>query len=165
MKANRIWCGSMVAAGIAAGLAVGPVFGATTTPPSAGLYSSYDYVASTSGTGCVYSKGDVFSGHLSWPGAGKTGAVWRYQLNPLEGTTGPVVQTITLPKTPAASSTSWTGTESHTFAPPSFVGPYTVFTGTFEGTLTYINSASFVLERSTTAGKCTTEIYSAFVAE
>jgi hypothetical protein len=161
MKAKQVLSVSAAAAGVAAALAVGPVFGAA-IPPAKGLYGSFDYVDSTSGTGCTLSKGEVFSGHLDWPGSGKTGAIWRYQDNP-PATSGPVVEKITFPTTPKATSTHWSGTESHVFAPPSTSLP--PFTGIFVGTLTYIDSASFVLERSVTIGKCTLEIFSAFVAE
>ncbi len=157
MKANRILCGSIVAAGIAAGLAVGPVFGAT-TPPAKGVYSSLDLVDSASGSDCVQSKGELFGGHLNWPGADKTGAVWRYQIN--TAATGPLVEKVTYPTTPKASATHWSGTENYDFEPSGKTA-----SATFEATLIYIDSVSFVMTRTIHYGNCTEEIASSFVAE
>ncbi len=111
MSANRILCGWIVAAGI---VAVGPVFGATLPPK--GLYASFDYVHLATGSDCVQSTGDAFRGHLDWPGAGKTGAVWRYGIpTGIRSATGPQIEKISYPKTP--TKTSWSGTENYDFEP------------------------------------------------
>jgi hypothetical protein len=103
--------------------------GAAIAPPAA-TYGSYDYVDSAVGSACVQKTGELFSGHLNWPGAGKTGAVWRYQIEP-PASTGPEVEDISFPATPQATSTTWSGTEKHVILPS---GETT--TSSFEATLT-----------------------------
>jgi hypothetical protein len=156
MKAKHI-LGSVVVAGM---IVAAPAFGASAPPK--GLYSSFDYVVSASGAGCVQTTGEFFGGFLSWPGAGKAGAVWRYQLP--QGvphvTTVPQVEDITYPATPAATSTTWSGAEKYKFEPQGLASQ-----GTFDATLTYIDTQSFVMERTVTYTDCTVKINSSFVAE
>jgi hypothetical protein len=165
MKTKQILCGSMVAAAIATGFSAGPVFGAAAPAPK-GLYATFDYVEKTTGTGCPFPSGTFFNGHLDWPGAGKTGMVWRYGVPTgipgVATANSPQIETITgFPRTPKASSKSWSGSETHVFEPSGITEKSTFD----DGVLTYINSVSFVLERSVTSGKCTTVLWSTFIAE
>jgi hypothetical protein len=137
-----------------------PAFGAATAP-GAGTYSSWQYVASATGSGCELPVGTTYGGHLTWPGAGKNGAVWRYQI---ADSSGPEVESVTYPKTPAATSTSWSGSAPHLYEPSG-----ETYKETFEATLTYINVYSFVIKVTATttssAGGCTDVIYGSLIRE
>jgi len=156
MKAKHILCRAATAACLTAGFAGVPAFGGV-TGPSAAAFGSYDYVASARGADCKESGNPYFAGHLSWPGAARPGAVWRYQLN---GPEGPFVKTVTYPKTPKAGSTIWSGTEKVVFYPGGAIS-----TTSFDATITYIDADSFVMERTVRFGNCTETIFSSLVRE
>jgi hypothetical protein len=156
MKAKHILRRTVIAAWLTAGFAGAPAFGAA-TEPLPGVFGSFDYVASASGSDCTVSADFYSSGHLTWPGAGKLGATWRYQPN---GPEGPFVKKVTYPKTPQAGSTTWSGTENIVFYPGRATS-----TTTFDAIITYIDADSFVMTRTVSYGNCTEKIFSSFVRD
>jgi hypothetical protein len=155
MQATHILYRSLVAAGMIAGFGEMPASGGV-TEPAAAVFSSFNYVASASGPACD-PVGSNFGGHLTWPGAAKLGAVWRFQ--PIRPS-GPLVKTVTYPKTPKAGATHWSGTEHIVFEPGRETS-----TSTFEAVITYINAESFVMERTVTFTNCTQTVFSSFVLD
>jgi hypothetical protein len=157
MNAQHILTRSVVMLGIAGMTAATPAFGGS-TEPAVGVFGSFDYVDSATGSDCDLTKGTFFSGHLTWPGAGKAGAVWRYQPN---GASGAEVKALTFPKTPPANSTQWAGTVKVLYEPSGITGQATV-----DGTIAYINADSFVITKLTyTFGNCSETLFSSLVLE
>jgi hypothetical protein len=154
MKAKHVLSHGILAAGIVAAFAGVPA-GAASTEPARAIYGSYEYVESATGSDCVVTTGEYFSGRLTWPGAGKSGAVWRYQLN---GPSGPEVKENSYPKTPVAGVKSWSGTVNTVIEPSGTTG-----TSTLDATITYINSSAFVLTRTDRYENCTEVIFSSLV--
>jgi hypothetical protein len=130
---------------------------AAATEPAVAIFGSFDYVASTNGGSDCGSVGAMSSGRLTWPGAAKPGAVWRYQLN---GAAGPFVKEVTYPKTPKPKAAKWSGTEKVVIEPSGATS-----SATFEATITYINADSFVMERTVSFGNCTQTIFSSLVRD
>lgn len=154
MNAQHILHRSILAAGIATGFAGAPAL-AGSTEPASGIYGSYEYVDSATGSDCNQTAGNYFNGRLSWPGPGKLGAVWRYQLN---GPGGPQVKAVTLPKTPRAGSVTWAGTEKAVTEPGGMTGE-----STMDATVTYIDTSSFVVVRTVRFGNCTEKFFISLV--
>jgi hypothetical protein len=120
-----------------------------------GYYSQLYYVVSTSVSGagqCIDTVGGYFTQELYYPGPSKPGATeWRaFSANGLLEN-----EIITLPVTPAAGVTTWSGTESSTFLPGS-----TEVTATFtvSGTFTddhSSNGTSTTIYPTQGGGTCT----------
>ena len=146
MKAKHILPRTAVVTGIVAGLAAGSAVGAAGTKPAVAVFNSYEYASSATGSDCNLKPGDYFSGRLTWPGAGRIGAVWRYQLN---GPTGPQVKEVSYPKTPLAGMTSWSGKATAVVKPGGTPGEFT-----FDTTITYIDADDFVLVETNFFGNC-----------
>lgn len=153
MRAKHIRACSTVIAGM---LVAAPAVGAGKEPAVA-VFGSYEYVESATGSDCTVPTGTYFNGRLSWPGPGRTGAVWRYQEN---GPGGPQVKQNTYPKTPVAGSSKWAGTVKTVINPGGTTG-----TSTVDATLTYIDANDFVLERTNRYGNCTETIFSSLVRD
>jgi hypothetical protein len=154
MKAQHLLTRSILLVGL---ISAAPAFGGSIEPARA-TFASSDYVTSTNGgSDCNLAKGEAYPGILSWPGAAKTGAVWRY-LHNLSGV--PTVVAITLPKTPAATSTQWAGAATVVSEPGG-----TPVELTFSADITYINTDSFVITDATYSfGNCTETFTSALAS-
>jgi hypothetical protein len=129
-----------------------PSYGAVSL--SAGTYGMYTYVTKVAITGkgtCDYHVGEQFSEFFIYPGPNRTGASKR---DLIQTSTDHFVAIDTLPKTPAAGATSWSGTYHYSFLPGSETG-----TGTFTWKFTIIDATSFVATRTFssdfTGGSCT----------
>jgi hypothetical protein len=125
---------------------------------TAGYYATYNFVvsASVSGSGtCLDGVGTAYDTEDYYPGPAKTGAKTRRQFN-AKGVLE--IQITTLPETPAAGATTWSGSYSSVFEPGGTKAPGT-FSSTFTNTDGFSNIATTTLVYKVEGGgTCTTTI-------
>jgi hypothetical protein len=123
-----------------------------------GYYGTHHYVvsATVSGSGsCLDPAGSTYDSEVYYPGPDKAGAKERRQFNN-DGVLQ--IEITTLPKTPAAGVSTWSGDYSSVFEPSG-----NKFTGTFKTTLNPTDAFSNVgtttlVYQVEGGGTCTTSI-------
>ncbi len=111
-----------------------PSIAAVSPQPVAGIYHAQILV--TAETGCSTGVGSVLEGWLTYPGPAKSGAKFRSDQAYNNYTQ---VSVASLPATPAAGITSWSGSYSFAALPGG-----SAVAGTFSATFAFADADSFV---------------------
>ena len=97
---------------------------------------------------CAIPQGATWTAYFYYPGPTKAGAQTRLEYNVPTGDA--LLQTSTYPTTPAAGAASWSGTLTETVYPAG-----TSTTKSFSINMTYVDSKSWLWDRTVVAGTCT----------